>query len=100
MEPSTREPPSRRRRASARTSNYPDLYSSPARSQQPLPKSGKRKSTKKKSKAEEEPFWDTKSQAILEEKVEGGVVKYLVNWADHPSTGEVYPPSWVCQRFN
>ena len=25
--------------------------------------------------------------------------KYLIDWANHPTTGEAYPPSWVCFTF-
>ncbi|CAK7268336.1 hypothetical protein SEPCBS57363_003042 [Sporothrix epigloea] len=32
---------------------------------------------------------------IVDEKVERGVRQYLVDWEDHPVTGEVYPKSWV-----
>lgn len=32
---------------------------------------------------------------IVDEKVERGVRQYLIDWDDHPVTGEVYPKSWV-----
>lgn len=98
MEQPTREPSSRRRRATAKTPTYNISSSSPAKSQQHTPKA---KTNKKKKKKSEEVVYATKDQAILEEKREGSVVKYLVNWANHPVTGEVYPPSWVsCELYD
>ena len=93
----TRELSSRkRRRATPKTTTHNvDLSSSPAKSQQPTSTSGKRRAKRKV----EELVYATKDQAILEEKKEGGVVKYLVNWADHPETGEIYEPSWVGGHF-
>jgi len=94
MERTTRELSSRKRRATTKTTTYNiDLSSSPSRSQQPTPKISSKKAKRKKIT---EVVYATKDQAILEEKREGGVIRYLVNWANNPDTGEVYEPSWVC----
>jgi hypothetical protein len=40
-----------------------------------------------------EGFW--KVRAILDEKIERGVLRYLVDWEDDHKTGESYKPTWV-----
>jgi hypothetical protein len=35
-------------------------------------------------------------RGILEEKYDGSRLLYKVDWADNPTTGERYDPSWVC----
>jgi len=55
-------------------------------------------SPKKKRKRTEEPaqvaeFWAVKR--IVEEKRKDGKQYYLIDWEDHPRTGERYKNSWV-----
>jgi len=53
---------------------------------------------KKKRKRTEEPadnneFWAVKR--IVEQKKKNGKIYYLIDWEDHPRTGEVFKNSWV-----
>ena len=56
----------------------------------PKPKK-KRKRTEKP--AEEAEFWAIKR--IVEEKKKDGKRYYLIDWEDHPHTGETFKNSWV-----
>ncbi|KAL6854161.1 hypothetical protein J3F83DRAFT_486289 [Trichoderma novae-zelandiae] len=51
----------------------------------------------KKSKASKRKyiFWDITE--ILAERTKKGTVEYLVQWSDHPETGEKYPPDWSAE---
>jgi len=78
---------SRRRRRLAPKGSFAESPPSPARSRTPAKE-------KKQIKGE---FYTIK--AILQEKEEQGQVSYLIDWADHPQTGETYDPSWVSARL-
>lgn len=93
----TRDRPQERR---ARTKTTTTTTSTPTQSSSPAPtrtKVAQRKSTKSiPRKKTEAPVYATKYQAVLAEKVVNGRVKYLVNWANDPKTGDPYEPTWVC----
>ncbi|CAG8961390.1 hypothetical protein HYFRA_00013338 [Hymenoscyphus fraxineus] len=62
----------------------PPLLSSPAKKKKPI--------TKDKSAESDPVYW--KINSIQEEKISKGTIWYLIDWADHPVTGEVYPSDW------
>jgi hypothetical protein len=51
-------------------------------------------SKKRKSRSAVDPTWYT-IKAILQERVVDGKLEYLIDWDNHPQTGEVYPHEWV-----
>lgn len=59
----------------------------------------RRRPTKKqrpKQKQNNEPGDDwCEIKGILDQRVVNGQLQYLVDWEDHPETGEVYPHEWV-----
>ncbi len=57
----------------------------------------KRQSTTKQRRRQEvdEPEQYFAAKSILDEKLEGGKLRFLVDWEDNPTTGETYDPTWV-----
>jgi hypothetical protein len=57
----------------------------------------RRKSAAPKARAREPTPDDTlfEIRDIIDEKIEKGILYYKVDWADNPTTGERYDPTWV-----
>jgi hypothetical protein len=55
-----------------------------------LSKGQKKRKRKQKASAE---YWSVRT--ILKEKTVRGEIFYLIDWEDHPDTGESFAPTWV-----
>lgn len=60
------------------------------------PTSSRKKPQKKKAEADSEEYFALRD-GIVNEKTVKGKLFYLVDWEDHPVTGESYAQSWVGQ---
>lgn len=56
------------------------------------PPSSPKKKQKKKEGAD--PDW-YEIKGILNERKSGKITEYLIDWEDHPRTGQTYEPTWV-----
>lgn len=90
--------PGRPSNSKRKRSNIPESREATSTPPKRRKKAADRRSSKGKptdfiqSSQESEPFYEAK--AILKE--EGN--KYLIDWADHPTTGETYAPTWEPKR--
>ena len=48
---------------------------------------------KREKETTSEQYWELRD--IIDEKVERGEIKYLIDWKDNRDTGEKYKPTWV-----
>ncbi len=72
---------------------------SAAASKPPKPTKPKRPKPAASRQSTREPTPDEEFYAIrdiLDERRIDGILQYRVDWADNPTTGERYDPTWVC----
>lgn len=71
-------------------SGSPDQAGMPRKRRRP----NQKQRPKQQKNIEDEDEW-CEIKGILESRVVDGQIQYLVDWEDHPETGEVYPHEWV-----
>lgn len=81
-----------RESSSSRRTRPKQTRKSLAESPPSLPRDSQKKRKRRKQTSSAE-YYSVKK--ILEEKTEHGEISYLIDWDDHPETGESYTPTWV-----